>query len=89
MEYVSGGGENFIKNHTEFRACFPENSENGEFVYVIGIEVKDRCEVSNEYHICVIPEAFVRGIFLSASQQGKFFKRNPGYMEVYLFRMIP
>jgi AraC family transcriptional regulator len=72
QEYINGGkckklhSENFVKNHTEFGACFPENHENGEFVYVIGVEVKDGCEIPNEYHVCVIPEALF-AVFSSPS----------------------
>jgi len=63
LNYINDGrckklhSENFIKNHTEFGVCFPENPENGEFVYVIGIEVKDGCEIPNGYHVCTIPSA--------------------------------
>jgi AraC family transcriptional regulator len=49
--------ESFLKNHTEFGACFPENPENGEFNYVIGVEVKDGHDIPKEYHVCKIPEA--------------------------------
>jgi len=63
QEYLSDGrmkklhGESFIKSHAEYGACFPQNSENGEFVYVIGVEVKDGSNISDAYHVCTIPEA--------------------------------
>jgi AraC family transcriptional regulator len=64
QEYALNGGkkklhgESFIKNHVEYGACFPENPENGEFEYVVGIEVKDEvCIIPKKYHICLIPEA--------------------------------
>ena len=50
-------GESFIKSHVEYGACFPENPENGEFEYVVGIEVKDGHDIPKDYHVCVIPEA--------------------------------
>ena len=50
-------GEAFIKNHVEYGACFPENPENGEFEYVVGIEVKDGHDVPKDYYVCTIPEA--------------------------------
>jgi AraC family transcriptional regulator len=49
--------ESFLKNHTEYGACFPENPENGEFEYVIGLEIKDGHDVPQNYHVCTIPEA--------------------------------
>ena len=63
QEYASNGkqeklhGESFIKSHVEYGACFPENPENGEFEYVIGIEVKDGHDIPKDYHVCTIPEA--------------------------------
>ena len=50
-------GESFLKSHTEYGACFPENPENGEFVYVIGVEVQDGHDIPNDYHVCTVPEA--------------------------------
>jgi AraC family transcriptional regulator len=49
--------ESFLKSHEEYGACFPENPENGEFEYVIGVEVKDGHEIPQDYHVCTIPEA--------------------------------
>lgn len=61
--YLSDGrceklhSEPFLKNQAEYGACFPVDPENGEFEYVIGIEVNDGHQVPNEYHVCIIPEA--------------------------------
>ena len=49
--------ENFIKSNTEYGACFPINPENGEFDYVIGLEVKEGFDIPKDYHIVIIPEA--------------------------------
>ena len=49
--------ETFLKNHVEYGACFPENPENGEFEYVIGVEVKEGAVIPAEYHVCLVPEA--------------------------------
>jgi len=49
--------EPFAKNHYEYGACFPENPENGEFEYIIGIEINEMMDVPKEYHVCSIPEA--------------------------------
>jgi len=63
QEYLSDGRmeklhrEAFIKNHDEYGACFPENPGNGEFEYVIGVEVKEGHVIPKEYHACTIPEA--------------------------------
>jgi len=62
-EYLADGRneklhkEAFLKNHSEYGACFPENAENGEFNYVIAVEVKDGFNVPEGYHVCTIPEA--------------------------------
>ncbi|MDR1301381.1 MAG: AraC family transcriptional regulator [Treponema sp.] len=49
--------EAFLKSHTEYGVCFFENPENGEFVYVIGVEVKEGSAIPEGYHICTVPEA--------------------------------
>jgi AraC family transcriptional regulator len=50
-------GETFIKSHAEYGVCFFENPENGEFMYVIGVEVKEGHDIPKGYHICTVPEA--------------------------------
>jgi len=61
--YLSDGrmeklhGESFLASHAEYGACFPENAENGDFEYVIGVEVKDGHSVPEAYHTCTLPEA--------------------------------
>jgi len=49
--------EPFARVQNIYGVCFPENPENGEFRYVIGVEVKDGQEIPGEYHVCTIPEA--------------------------------
>jgi AraC family transcriptional regulator len=62
-EYLTDGrvkklhGESFLKSHVEYGACFPENLEDGEFVYVIGVEIKEGHDVPDGYHVCTLPEA--------------------------------
>jgi len=48
---------NFIKSHDEYGACFPEDPENGEFIYVIGVEAKDGADVPGEFYTCELPPA--------------------------------
>ena len=61
--YMSDGrqkklhGESFVKNHSEYGACFSEDMETGEFDYVIGVEIKDDVSIPPEYHTCEIPPA--------------------------------
>ena len=50
-------GEKFVKDHADYGACFPENPENGEFEYIIGVEVKEGYDVPRDYHVCTLPEA--------------------------------
>ena len=47
----------FIKDHAEYGACFPENPGNGEFTYVIGVEIKDNTVIPKEFHSCELPSA--------------------------------
>ncbi|GHV62529.1 hypothetical protein AGMMS49587_09630 [Spirochaetia bacterium] len=53
-DYVSDGrmeklhGEGFLKSHTEYGACFPEDPATGEFEYIIGVEVKDGASPSEK-----------------------------------------
>jgi AraC family transcriptional regulator len=62
-EYLTDGrakklhGEPFLKSHAEYGACFPKNSEDGEFVYVVGVEVKEGYDVPDGYHVCTLPGA--------------------------------
>ncbi|MDR2479502.1 MAG: GyrI-like domain-containing protein [Treponema sp.] len=64
--------EAFLKSHDEYGACFPENHENGEFEYVLGVEVAEGCAISEEYHICTIPEALY-AVFSSPPANGSNF----------------
>jgi AraC family transcriptional regulator len=64
--------ETFVKNHNEYGACFQENSENGEFEYVIGLEVKEGHAIPKEYHVCTIPEAMF-AVFSSPPADDKDF----------------
>jgi AraC family transcriptional regulator len=50
-------GESFLKSHVEYGVCFVEDPENGEFVYVIGVEVKEGHNIPGGYHTCTVPEA--------------------------------
>jgi len=80
QEYLYDGrrkklhSENFVKSHTEFGACIQINLENGEFLYVIGVEVKEGCEIPNEYHVCVIPEALYAVFSSPPVDEGNFSK---------------
>ena len=63
QEYLADGrcdklhGESFIKNHAEYGACIPINTETGEMEYVIGVEVKEGFVIPEKYHVCTLPEA--------------------------------
>ena len=50
-------GELFAKNHALYGACFPENPENGEFDYVIGVEVREGGITGQDYCVRTLPEA--------------------------------
>ena len=71
-------GESFLKNHSEYGACFPENPENGEFEYVIGVEVKDGHDVPEGYHVCTIPEALFAVFSSPPADRANFSKAIQG-----------
>jgi AraC family transcriptional regulator len=84
-DYVSDGrmeklhGESFIKSHTEYGACFPENPATGDFEYIIGVEVRDADargidagEVPPAYRIREVPAA-VYAVFSSHPADGAGF----------------
>ena len=65
-------GEAFAKSHSLYGACFPENPENGEFRYLIGVEVCDGGDVGQGYHTSVLPEALY-AVFTTAPAPEKKF----------------
>lgn len=65
----------FAKNHAEYGACFPEDPQNGEFSYVIGVEVKDGIEIPKEYHVCELPPA-VYAVFSTPPCDRPMFSQN-------------
>jgi len=66
--------ESFLKSHDEYGACFPENPENGEFEYVIGLEVKDDQDIPGEYNVFTIPEALYAVFSTPPSDEENFSK---------------
>jgi len=76
--YMSDGrqnklhGEDFVKNHCEYGACFSVDAETGEFDYVIGVEVKDDATIPPEYHTCEIPAATF-AVFRTPPAKGEGF----------------
>ena len=77
-------GESFLKSHPEYGACFPENSENGEFEYVIGVEVKDGHDIPKEYHVSTIPEALYAVFSSPPSDEANFSSSIQGTWK-YIF----
>jgi len=76
--------ESFIKSHDEYGACFPENPENGEFEYVIGLEVKEGHDIPKEYNVCTIPEALYAVFSTPPTDEEKFSKEIQGTWK-YIF----
>ena len=77
-------GEDFAKNNNEYGACFPENPENGDFEYIIGVEIKDGYFIPNEYHVCTIPEALY-AIFTTPPIDDKNFVSSVHGTYQYIF----
>ncbi|GHT69137.1 hypothetical protein FACS1894110_18040 [Spirochaetia bacterium] len=89
-DYVSDGrmeklhGENFLKSHTEYGACFPENPVTGEFEYIIGVEVKDGTRVPPVYQVRETPPA-AYAVFSSPPADGAGFSAAIQGMWGYIF----
>jgi len=49
--------ESFLKYHAEYGACFPDYCENGDFLYFVGVEVKERHNIPAGYDVYTIPKA--------------------------------
>lgn len=49
--------ESFVKNHAEYGACFPEDSETGRFKYAIGVEVSEDAAIPSGYDVSDLPPA--------------------------------
>ena len=64
--------EAFVKSHEEYGACFPESPENGEFEYVIGLEIKDGHDIPQGYHVCTIPEALYAVFTIPPADEANF-----------------
>ncbi|GHT79751.1 hypothetical protein FACS1894130_09450 [Spirochaetia bacterium] len=76
-DYLANGrmeklhGEGFLKSHTEYGACFPENPETGEFEYLIGVEVSET-QLAPAYQIREVPPA-TYAVFSSPPADGAGF----------------
>ncbi|MCL2574419.1 MAG: GyrI-like domain-containing protein [Defluviitaleaceae bacterium] len=47
--------QDWLKDHKEYGLCF--DSVGDEFSYVVGVEVKNDADVSNEFHVCDLPKS--------------------------------
>ena len=86
-DYLTDGNQNklhnseFVKCHSEYGACF---SENGEMLYVIGVEVKDNVEISKEFYTCTIPAA-TYAVFSTPHSKPQEFGKNIQETWKYIF----
>jgi len=76
--------ELFLKSHKEYGACFTENPENGEFDYVIGLEVKKGHDIPKGYHVYTIPEALYAVFTTPPADEAKFTSSVQGTWK-YIF----
>jgi len=68
----------FIKNCSEYGACFPENPGNGEFIYVIGCEVREGATVPDGFYTCELPPATYAVFSTPPSKAEEFSKSIQG-----------
>jgi len=76
--------ELFLKSHEEYGASFPENPENGEFEYVIGVEVKEGQNIPKDYNVYTIPEALY-AVFTTPPADELNFISSIQYTWKYIF----
>ncbi|MDR1802610.1 MAG: AraC family transcriptional regulator [Treponema sp.] len=94
-DYLSDGrmqklhGESFLKSHAEYGACFPENPGNGEFVYVIGVEVKEGRDIPDGYHVCTLPEALYAVFSTPPADESKFSPAIQGTWDYIMSEWFP
>ena len=65
----------FVKDHAEYGACFAENPENGEFSYVIGVEVEENANIPEAFHTCDLPPA-TYAVFSTPPCDNHVFSQN-------------
>jgi len=76
--------ELFLKSHEEYGVSFPENPENGEFEYVIGLEVNEGQDIPKDYHVYTIPEALYAVFTTPPADEAKFTPTIQGTLK-YIF----
>jgi len=64
--------EEFVKNHSEYGACFGIDPETDESTYVIGVEIKENAKIGSEYYTCKIPPA-TYAVFRTPPAKGNEF----------------
>jgi AraC family transcriptional regulator len=76
--------ESFLKSHTEYGACFPENIENGEFEYMIGVEIKDGITIPADYHVRELSETLYAVFSTPSANEAGFSSAIQGTWQ-YIF----
>jgi len=76
--------ETFLKNHNQYGVLFQKIPEDGDYEYVIGVEVKEGINISDEYHVCKIPEALY-AVFTTPPAENKNFSSEIAGTFKYIF----
>lgn len=82
-------GADFVKNHSEYGACFSVDPETGEFTYVIGVEVKEDATVSEEFHTCTLPPATYAVFSTPPASDAEFSKNIQGAWQFIMNDWFP
>jgi AraC family transcriptional regulator len=82
-------GESFLKSHAEYGAGFCENPENGEMVYVIGVETKDGHSIPDGYHTCTIPTALYAVFTTPPADESNFVSAIQGTWNYIYSEWLP
>lgn len=81
--------ESFLKNHNEYSVCIIENLEKDNFEYVIGVEVKDGYDISQEYYVYTIPEALYAVFRTPPADQQNFGSAISGTWKYIFSEWLP
>ena len=81
--------ELFLKSHEEYGASFPVNPENGEFEYVIGLEVKEGHDIPISYHVYTIPEALYAVFTMPPADEAIFTSSIQGAWKYIFNEWLP
>lgn len=95
VDYMSNGRmeklhqESFLKAHAEYGACFPEDSQTGEFQYMIGVALKEDAQAPEGYAVRTIPAASYAVFSSPAASRPEFTMKIQGTWDYIMNEWFP